>query len=137
MLVEHFARTFSRKLGKEITSVAPATISALRNYTWPGNVRELANVIERAVINAHSSVLRVQEQLHAVNGDSAQNVSKTLEEVERDYIVRILENRNWKIEGPNGSASILGMNPSTLRTRMAKLGIAKSKHNAASSGGNS
>jgi len=134
MLVEHFSRTFSRKLGKEITSVAPATINALRSYSWPGNVRELANVIERAVINAHSSVLRVQEQLHSPNGDSAQSVSKTLEEVERDYILRILEDRNWKIEGPSGSASILGMNPSTLRTRMAKLGITKPNHSAASSG---
>jgi PAS domain S-box-containing protein len=133
MLVEHFARTFSRKLGKEITSVAPATINALRNYSWPGNVRELANVIERAVINAHGPILRVQEQLHPVNGDSAPVVNRTLEEMERDYITRILEDRGWRIEGPNGAAHVLGMNPSTLRTRMAKLGINKPNHNAATS----
>jgi PAS domain S-box-containing protein len=136
MLVEHFSRTFSRKLAKEITSVAPATINALRNYSWPGNVRELANVIERAVINAHGPVLRVQEQLHPVNGDSVHAVNKTLEEVERDYIIRILEDRGWKIEGPNGAAHVLGMNPSTLRTRMAKLAITKPNQNAASSGAN-
>jgi PAS domain S-box-containing protein len=134
MLVEHFSRTFSRKLAKEITSVAPATINALRNYSWPGNVRELANVIERAVINAHGPVLRVQEQLHPVNGDSPHAANKTLEEVERDYIVSILEDRSWKIEGPNGAAHVLGMNPSTLRTRMAKLAITKPNQNAATSG---
>jgi PAS domain S-box-containing protein len=133
MLAEHFLRTFSHKLGKEVTSVAPATINQLRNYSWPGNVRELANVIERAVINAHGPVLRLQEQLHPVNGDSIHAVNKTLEEVERDYIMRILEDRSWKIEGPNGAAHVLGMNPSTLRTRMAKLSI--SKQNAAASGG--
>jgi PAS domain S-box-containing protein len=136
MLVEHFSRTFSRKLGKEIASVAPATINALRNYSWPGNIRELANVIERAVINAHGPVLRVQEQLQPVNGDSAHAVNKTLEEVERDYIMRILEDRGWKIEGPNGAAHVLGMNPSTLRTRMAKLSITKPNQTTAAGGGN-
>ncbi len=137
MLIEHFANTFSRKLGKEINSVAPATINALRNYSWPGNVRELANVIERAVINAHGPVLRVQEQLNAAsNGDSAQTAGRTLEEVERDYIVRVLDDRGWRIEGPHGAAHILGMNPSTLRTRMGKLGINKPTQQAAGNNGN-
>jgi PAS domain S-box-containing protein len=139
MLIEHFANTFSRKLGKEINSVAPATINALRNYSWPGNVRELANVIERAVINTHGPVLRVREQLHASNGDSngdaTRAVARTLEEVERDHIIRVLEDRSWRIEGPQGAAHVLGMNPSTLRTRMGKLGINKPNQNAAGSSG--
>jgi PAS domain S-box-containing protein len=140
MLTEHFANTFSRKLGKEINSVAPTTINALRNYTWPGNVRELANVIERAVITTHGPVLRVREQLHAGNGDSSngdatQTIARTLEDVERDHIIRVLEERSWRIEGPHGAAHVLGMNPSTLRTRMGKLGINKSNQNAVGSNG--
>jgi len=136
MLIEHFAETFARKLGKEIKSIAPATINALRNYSWPGNVRELANVIERAVINAHGPILRVHEQLRAVNGETAQSINRTLEEVERDYITRVLEDRGWRIEGPHGAAYVLGMNPSTLRTRMAKLGISKGNQAASGNGNN-
>jgi PAS domain S-box-containing protein len=135
MLIEHFANTFSRKLGKEINSVAPTTINALRSYAWPGNVRELANVIERAVINSHGPVLRVREQLHTSDGDNAQAVGRTLEEIEREYIIRVLEDRSWRIEGPHGAAHVLGMNPSTLRTRMAKLGINNPMRSAAGNGG--
>jgi PAS domain S-box-containing protein len=134
MLIEHFGKTFARKLGKEINSIAPATINALRNYSWPGNVRELANVIERAVINAHGPVLRVHEQLRPVNGEASQEVNRSLEEVERDYIIRVLEDRGWRIEGPHGAAHVLGMNPSTLRTRMGKLGISKTNQTAAGNG---
>ena len=139
MLIEHFAKTFASKLRKEINSVAPATINALRNYSWPGNVRELANVIERAVINSHGPLLRVHEQLRpangdAANGDPANSVGRTLEEVERDYVIRVLEDRGWRIEGPHGAAHVLGLNPSTLRTRMAKLGISKANQNAAANG---
>ncbi len=135
MLIEHFTQTFGRKMGKEITSIAPATINALSNYSWPGNVRELANVIERAVINSHGRVLRVQEQLRPTNGDGFNRVDRTLEEVERDHIIHVLADRGWRIEGPNGAAHVLGMNPSTLRTRMAKLGIAKPSQLAAGSSG--
>ena len=137
MLIEHFANTFSRKLGKEIDSIAPATINALRNYSWPGNVRELANVIERAMINTHGTVLRIREQLHDANGDGnghAGQAAKTLEEVERDHIVRVLEDRSWRVEGLQGAAHVLGMNPSTLRTRMAKLGINRPNQAAAAGG---
>jgi len=125
ILAEHFTKTFARKIGKEIGYIAPATMTALCNYSWPGNVRELANVIERAVINSHGGVLRVREQLNAPVVDTGDSTNRTLEEVERDYIVRVLELKGWKIEGPNGAAQNLGMNPSTLRTRMAKLGIVK------------
>jgi PAS domain S-box-containing protein len=134
MLIEHFSRTFARKMGKEITSIAPATINALCNYSWPGNVRELANVIERAVINSHGRILRVQEQLRSTNGDSLHAVSRTLEEVEREHIVQVLDDRGWRIEGPNGAAHVLGMNPSTLRTRMVKLRISKPHQRAAGNG---
>ncbi len=134
MLVEHFTQTFARKIGKTINSIAPSTMNALCHYSWPGNVRELANLIERAVINSHGGVLRVQEQLSAANGQAEDTPNRTLEEMERDYIVRVLEDRSWKIEGPKGAALVLGLNPSTLRTRMSKLGIIKPYQRAA--GGN-
>src|SRR6185369_1726243 len=91
------------------------------SHSWPGNVRELANVIERAVINTKGSVLQVVD--HFVQVPHELVPTQTLEEVERDYITRTLENTGWRIEGPYGAAKILGLNPSTLRTRMLKLGI--------------
>lgn len=130
LLIEHFAMRFSHKLGKEITSVAPATLKTLRDYSWPGNIRELANVIERAVINTQGAVLRVVDQLEASQAEESQR--KTLEEIEREYIIGILSDAEWRIEGPSGAARILGLNPSTLRTRMAKLGIQKPNQNLVS-----
>jgi PAS domain S-box-containing protein len=134
-LVEHFVQTFARKIGKKIDSIAPSTMNSLCSYAWPGNVRELANVIERAVINSHGGVLRIQEQLRSENAATADSITKTLEEMERDYIMRVLESQSWRIEGPNGAARLLGLNPSTLRTRITKLGIIKPYQRAAGSNG--
>jgi len=130
LLIEHFAMRFSKKLGKEIKSVSPATHKTLRDYSWPGNIRELANVIERAVINTQGSVLRVVDHFGASQAEELQR--KTLEEMEREYITGILNDAEWRIEGLNGAARILGLNPSTLRTRMAKLGIQKPNPNLVS-----
>ena len=99
---------------------------SLSDYPWPGNVRELANVIERAVINSHGSVLRVVDEFEEAPADKTISSIKTLDEMERDYIVRILEDRGWRIEGRSGAARILGIHPSTLRGRMLKFGIHKS-----------
>jgi chemotaxis protein methyltransferase CheR len=125
MLVEHFVRRFANKVGKHITSVAPSTLKSLQNYSWPGNVRELANVIERATINTNGPVLRLGEDFGKIEAEKLAVSSQTLEELERDYIIRILDETHWRIEGAQGAARILGMNPSTLRTRMIKLGIQK------------
>jgi formate hydrogenlyase transcriptional activator len=125
LLVEHFVGGFSQKLGKVITSVSPATLKSLQDYSWPGNVRELANVIERATIYSQGSVLRVGEEFGKSETPSTDASNKTLEELERDYIIRILNDTGWRIEGPHGAARILGINPSTLRTRMSKFGIHK------------
>jgi PAS domain S-box-containing protein len=126
-LVEHYVRRFSKKLGKEITSISPATLNTLRDYAWPGNIRELANVIERAVINTQGEVLRIVDHFEAVQAEELESSKKTLEEMEREHITRTLSDTGWRIEGPNGAAKVLGLNPSTLRTRMAKLGIQKPK----------
>src|SRR6266545_6521475 len=112
LLVEHFAKGFAKKLGKVITSVTPATLKSLGDYSWPGNVRELANVIERAVINSHGSVLRIGEDFAEPGAEKLAQANKTLEELERDYIGRILIETGWRIEGPHGAARILGINPS-------------------------
>ena len=130
LLVEHFAAMYAKKFGKTILSVSPRTMQSLQTYSWPGNVRELANVIERAVIHSHGSSLQIVDQFEQLPAE-ALPPTQTLEEVERDYIIRTLENTGWRIEGPFGAAKILGLNPSTLRTRMVKLGI--QRHRATSS----
>jgi chemotaxis protein methyltransferase CheR len=124
-LVEHFVNALAKKVGKNITAISSATSKKLQSYSWPGNVRELANVIERAVINTQGSVLLIADQFEPASEELSTS-TRTLEEVEKEYIIRILNEASWKIEGPNGAAKRLGLNPSTLRTRMVKFGIQKS-----------
>jgi DNA-binding NtrC family response regulator len=122
LLVEHFVEKAATKFNKTIKSVPAKIMQRLEAHSWPGNVRELANVIERAVIHSQGNVLQLADRFdEPVNGAAAS--PQSLEKVERDYIVRTLENTGWRIEGPHGAAKVLGLNPSTLRTRMAKLQI--------------
>jgi PAS domain S-box-containing protein len=123
ILTEHFAKAFARKLGRKLTGVSPETLNSLCSYSWPGNVRELANVIERAIINLRGTVLKIQEDFRIREAETLATSVKTLDDNERDHILRVLEDLDWRIGGPGGAARILGINPSTLRTRMAKLGI--------------
>jgi formate hydrogenlyase transcriptional activator len=129
MLVNFFINQFSRKMGRGIKSVEPATMKALQNYGWPGNIRELSNVIERGVINSQGSVLQLADKLETPQetGDHSTNTKK-FEELEREIILQRLEQTNWKISGTGGAADSLGLNPSTLRTRMIKLGIQRSEN---------
>ena len=124
LLVKFLVKRISRKLGKEITEIPNKAIEVLQNYSWPGNVRELENVIEGAVINSSGKVLRIELPKARVLEEYE---AKTLEDVERDHITKILKLSNWRIEGPKGAAVVLGMNPGTLRSRMQKLGIEKPK----------
>jgi transcriptional regulator with GAF, ATPase, and Fis domain len=132
LLVEHFLTRFSRKLGKQFDGIAPNFLSTLMDYSWQGNIRELENVIERAVILSLGPLLEMQGPLDRPTSIIDENVAQqvphtgTLEEVERAYINKVLVGTSWKIEGPNGAAKILGLNPSTLRGRMRKLNIKKS-----------
>ena len=126
LLVEHFVNAYAKRFGKTITSVSPRALQTFQNHSWPGNVRELANAIERAVIHAKGNVLHSTDRFEEASEEPPFS-AKTLEEVEREYIVRTLENTGWRIEGPHGAANILGLNPSTLRTRMVKLGIQRAK----------
>ena len=122
LLVNSFVKKFGKKIGKQIKAIPPDAMNALQKYYWPGNIRELENVIEQAVIISQGSTLRVEVPK---TPDSAINVSRTLEDIERDYIVQVLEETHWKISGENGAAATLDLNPSTLRSRMKRLGIKK------------
>jgi chemotaxis protein methyltransferase CheR len=123
LLVTYFMEIFARKQGKNITVIPQKAISKLQQYSWPGNVRELENVIERAVINSSGNRLQLADELTVQK--EMEPTFKSMEEVERDHIVRVLEQTNWKVSGQNSAAEILKLNRSTLRARMKKLHISK------------
>jgi DNA-binding NtrC family response regulator len=123
LLVEYFLEKFNRKLGKNIRNVANETMDHLKAHAWPGNVRELESVMERAVIISSGATLQVLDHFDGPSAVRPQDETKPLVELERDYISQVLRRTNWRIEGNNGAASILGINPSTLRGRMRKEGI--------------
>ena len=127
-LTHWFTKEISRKLGKAISRIPRKTINALQNYHWPGNIRELRNVVERAVINTTGNALQLMDPLSPTPLDAEPLLSgiKTLQGAERDHIIQALKFTNWRISGKNGAAVLLDINPSTLRTRMKKLGIQKS-----------
>ncbi|WP_020588546.1 sigma-54 interaction domain-containing protein [Desulfobacter curvatus] len=122
LLADFYINKISRRLGKQIKVVPQNVMNALLNYHWPGNVRELENVLERAVINSSSPKLNLADDLDKSYSHLSKNL-KTLEAVERDYIIRVLEQTRWKVSGKNSAAHILGLNRSTLRARMRKLSI--------------
>jgi PAS domain S-box-containing protein len=122
LLIEHFVEKSAKKFNKTINSVPTKTMQRLKAHSWPGNIRELANVIERAIIHSQGNVLQLADRFDEQVNDVVE-LPLSLEKVERDYIIRTLENTGWRIEGPHGAARVLGLNPSTLRTRMTKLQI--------------
>jgi transcriptional regulator with GAF, ATPase, and Fis domain len=129
LLVDHFVKKFCRKLGREIKTIPRDVMKALQDYAWPGNIRELEHVIERAVITTQGSALRLAEKIDCRTPDR-KNGLLSISDVEREHIQKILEKTDWRIEGNNGAASLLDLNPSTLRSRMQKLGIARPNRNA-------
>jgi chemotaxis protein methyltransferase CheR len=123
-LVNFLVKKSSKRLGKTIETIPARVMKTLQNYHWPGNIRELENVLERAVINSSGNKLRLMDNLNTPQKNLT-TTQKTLEKVEREHIVRILEETRWKVSGKNGASEILGLNSSTLRARMRKLGIHK------------
>jgi formate hydrogenlyase transcriptional activator len=124
-LVQHFVEIYSRRMGKQIERVPAETMSAFTSYLWPGNIRELQNFIERSVILSDGTVLcpPLAELKQAVGAES--QGATTLQDAERDHILKILQQSRWVVAGPGGAAARLGMKRSTLYFRMQKLGISR------------
>jgi PAS domain S-box-containing protein len=153
-LVMHFVKQLNGRLGKRIESISQWSLDALLDYPWPGNIRELKNVIERAAIITRGNTLilfdspdagplqQQFDQLASANGvthsdfhgialadvsSSPIGRPETLQESERNLIIRTLDRTGGRIEGPRGAAALLAIHPSTLRSRMRKLGVLRSR----------
>lgn len=129
MLADHFLQIFAKQEGKTLTGFSGSALQEMMKHDWPGNVRELQNLVERSVLLATGSVIENvsietsgQTPIPAVYPSGTM---KTIAENERDHIISVLERCNWKIAGRGGAAEILDMNPSTLNSRIRKLGIEK------------
>jgi formate hydrogenlyase transcriptional activator len=128
-LVEHFVEIYSRRMDKQIDEIPPETMSALTSYQWPGNIRELQNFIERSVIVSSGSVLRPPLASLKSSAEAESLGAVTLEQAEREHILKTLEQTRWVVAGPNGAAARLGIKRSTLYFRMQKLGISRANKN--------
>jgi formate hydrogenlyase transcriptional activator len=138
LLVRYFVQKFSRRLNKTVEYVPADAMAALTNYPWPGNVRELENLIERAVLLSPGNELRVPvselrtslvltsaavpDPSSLIAASSSPSFS-TLEETERQHILRALRQTHWRIAGPRGAAHLLGIKRTTLQARMRKLNL--------------
>lgn len=122
-----FVESLGRRMGKAIKSIPRKTMQQLQQYPWPGNVRELSNVIERAMILVSGDTLHVELPLDAPKAASGPT---SLKENERELILRVLQDTGWRIRGTGGAAQLLGVKPTTLEWRMAKLGIKRPKKNS-------
>ena len=124
LLVWRFVDEFAKAFGKPIDEIPPANMLALQRYAWPGNVRELRNLVERAMIGATNGRLTIAVPATTA---SAAKLSTNLADVEREHIRTVLEICGWRIRGAGGAADRLGLRPTTLETRMAKLGLTRPK----------
>jgi formate hydrogenlyase transcriptional activator len=127
LLVWHFVGEFAKKFTKRIEDIPPANMEALQRYPWPGNIRELRNAIERAMITADKPRLQVAIPMPPSIGRAS---SLKLIDIEREHIRRVLETAAWRIRGTGGAADRLGLRPTTLETRMAKLGLTRPRAKA-------
>jgi formate hydrogenlyase transcriptional activator len=125
LLVSRFVEEFSKSFGKTIEVVAKENMAALQRYPWPGNIRELRNVVERAVISANGSRLTIE-----IPGPPAavRRVNVKLDDFQKQHIRAVLESSGWRVRGPGGAADRLGLKPTTLESRMAKLGLRRPRH---------
>ncbi len=128
ILVWRFVEEFSKRFGKPIDGVTKDSMTALQRYSWPGNVRELRNVVERAMIVTNSGRLTIRlPQSAAAAAEAPVGPGGKLLDVEAAHILGVLETVGWRVRGKDGAAERLGLKPSTLETRMAKLGIRRPK----------
>ncbi len=126
LLIRHFAQKSAQRMKKHIETIPSEAMKALQNYSWPGNVRELENFVERAVILTHGSDLYVSlAELKPTQNHVENSAAVTLEQAEREHILRTLRESSWIIGGAAGAAAKLGMKRTTLQSKMQKLGIAR------------
>jgi len=123
LLAQHLAGRFARAMQKTIKPIPESVARALQQYDWPGNIRELENVIQRAIILSSDGMISINDISLSSAKPATASVGTTLEEIERSHIQRMLSTTLWRIEGKRGAAELLGLKPSTLRSRLRKLGI--------------
>jgi len=129
LLVRYFVQKFARRMGKNIESIPGEIIQELEQWHWPGNIRELENFMERSVILTQGAVLFAPiAELRVSSPDRHRRLGNTLEDVERDYILRTLRESGGVIAGIHGAAARLGMKRTTLQSRMQKLGITREEY---------
>jgi transcriptional regulator with GAF, ATPase, and Fis domain len=122
-LVWHFVQEFSESMGKRIESIPRKSMEFLKTYSWPGNVREVRNIVERAMIVTAGPTLEVELPNIAASPTGS---SRKLSDVERKHILTVLDSTGWRVRGANGAAETLGLKPTTLEARMARLDIKRS-----------
>jgi transcriptional regulator with GAF, ATPase, and Fis domain len=136
-LVMAFLQQYAKRIGKPVQAVSQETMNMLMEYSWPGNIRELQNVIERGVVLSKGPILKLGADLQPVelseeSGDlgsmAETKAADSLEEVQRQHILRVLARTGWVISGPNGAGTILHLHPNTLRSLMNRLGIRRASH---------
>ena len=124
-LALHFLDKISRELGKRFQGIDPPSLAAMKTYSWPGNVRELENMIHRAAILSPGPKLVVKHLINLEQGEVEQAPIDDLETVTKNHLLKVLKRTGWQIEGPQGAAKVLGIIPSTLRSRLKKYGLKK------------
>jgi transcriptional regulator with GAF, ATPase, and Fis domain len=121
-LARHFTMLYASKMGKNVGALSEEVLHRLNAYSWPGNVRELQNVIERAVILSPRGRLELGDVVGSAAGAPIQQ-GRSLEEMERQHILAVLQDTGWRVSGDRGAARILGLKRTTLEARMKKLNI--------------
>jgi formate hydrogenlyase transcriptional activator len=125
LLVKHFVELSIRRTGRQIDYIPQETMDALGSYHWPGNIRELQNLIERAVILSNDGVLPNPLPVPEIGDVSISQPPSTLKEIERDLILRALEDHGWMVGGSKGAAAKLGVKRTTLIAKMQKFGLSR------------
>ena len=129
-LVRHLSERLGRKLGRPVGRVAAGFLQALERHPWPGNVRELENVLQQAIILSRDGVLDLSnfaaESVETIDRPRSEaGQVRPMIDAERDHLKLVLEHTRWRIEGLAGAAQVLGLHPSTLRSKMRKLGMVR------------
>jgi len=130
LLAAHFVRRLSRQFGRNVQRISESMMHEMLAYDWPGNVRELENFLARAIVLCHEEILDMRISV-AEAGPVPAVDSQSLESIERRHIESVLASTGWVLEGPKGAAAILRVNPSTLRSRMRRMGIRRPGYGSA------